>query len=58
MAPMEIGISQAFEIERMKREIDAQHDIEQLRTLTKDLLKAWFCEQASTQQAIRNQVNP
>jgi hypothetical protein len=55
---MEIGISQAFEIERMKREIDAQHDLEQLRNLTKDLLKAWFCEQASTQQAIRNHVNP
>jgi hypothetical protein len=42
-------------VERLKREIDAQTDAEALRLLAKDLLKAWFSEQANTNQAIKNQ---
>jgi hypothetical protein len=42
-------------VERLKREIDAQTDAAALRHLAKDLLKAWFSEQANTNQAIKNQ---
>ena len=50
MAPIELSLNQSFEVERLKREIDAQSDAEQLRHLAKDLLKAWFSEQAIQQQ--------
>ena len=53
MAPIQFSLNQSFEVERLKREIDAQSDAEQLRVLAKDLLKAWFSEQANTQQAIK-----
>ena len=55
MAPIELSLNQSFEVERLKREIDAQTDAEALRLLAKDLLKAWFSEQANTNQAIKNQ---
>ena len=55
MAPIELTLNQSFEVECLKREIDAQTDAEALRTLAKDLLKAWFSEQANTNQAIKNQ---
>lgn len=55
MAPIELSLNQSFEVERLKREIDAQTDAEALRHLAKDLLKAWFSEQANTHQAIKNQ---
>jgi signal-transduction protein with cAMP-binding, CBS, and nucleotidyltransferase domain len=56
MASIELTLVQSFEVERLNREIDAQSDPEQLRTLAKDLLKAWFSEQATTQRAIREQL--
>jgi len=56
MAPIELSISQSFELERMRREIDAQADPEQLRILAKQLLVAWFSEQAATNQKIREQL--
>ncbi|MEY3751445.1 MAG: hypothetical protein RLZZ11_249 [Cyanobacteriota bacterium] len=56
MAPIELTMVQAFEVERLKREIDAQTDAAELRSLAKDLLKAWFSEKATTDQAIRNQL--
>ena len=55
MAPIELNLNQSFEVERLKREIDAQSDAAELRNLAKDLLKAWFSEQANTQQAIKQQ---
>jgi hypothetical protein len=55
MAPIELTLNQSFAVERLKREIDAQTDAEALRHLAKDLLKAWFSEQANTHQAIKNQ---
>jgi hypothetical protein len=58
MAPIELTMVQAFEVERLKREIDAQSDPAALRALAKDLLKAWFSEKASTNQAIRDQLGP
>jgi recombinational DNA repair protein (RecF pathway) len=56
MAAMELTFSQTFELERMRREIDATQDPQQLRELSKELLRAWFSEKASTNQAIRDQL--
>lgn len=49
-------MAQTFEVERLKRDIDAQNDPAALRALAKDLLKAWFSEKASTNQAIQEQL--
>jgi hypothetical protein len=56
MAPIELSLIQSFEVERLKREIDGQSDPAALRSLAKDLLKAWFSEKASTNQAIKEQL--
>ena len=56
MAPIELSLIQSFEVERLKRDIDAQSDPAQLRNLAKDLLKAWFSEKAATNQAIKEQL--
>jgi hypothetical protein len=56
MAPIELSLIQSFEVERLKREIDAQSDPAALRGLAKELLKAWFNEKASTNQAIKEQL--
>jgi hypothetical protein len=53
MAPIELSMAQTFEVERLKRDIDAQSDPAALRELAKDLLKAWFSEKALTNQAIQ-----
>jgi hypothetical protein len=50
---MELSFSQTFELERMRRDIDATQDPQQLRELSKELLRAWYSEKASTNQAIR-----
>ncbi len=56
MAPIELSLIQSFEVERLRREIDAQSDPDELRNLAKDLLKAWFSEKALTNQAIKDQL--
>jgi len=56
MAAMELSFIQSFELERMRREIEATQDPQQLRALSKELLLAWFSEKASTKQAIREQL--
>lgn len=56
MAPIELSLIQAFEVERLKREIDAQTDPAELRSLAKDLLRAWFSEKATTNQLIKDQL--
>lgn len=56
MAPIKLSLNQIFELERIKREIDAQSDPAELRSLAKDLMKAWFSEKASTNQAIKEQL--
>lgn len=55
MPPLELTLNQSFEVERLRRDIDAQSDPAALREQAKDLLKAWFSEQALTNQAIQNQ---
>ena len=56
MAPIKLSLNQIFELERIKREIDAQSDPAELRSLAKDLMKGWFSEKASTNQAIKEQL--
>jgi len=56
MAPIELTMAQSFEVERLKRDIEAQSDPAALRELAKDLLKAWFSEKALTNQAIQAQI--
>jgi hypothetical protein len=56
MAAIELSFSQTFELERMRRDIDATQDPQQLRELSKELLRAWFSEKATTNQAIREQL--
>jgi len=56
MAAMELSFIQSFELERMRREIEATQDPQQLQALSKELLMAWFSEKASTKQAIREQL--
>ena len=56
MAPIELTMAQTFEVERLKRDIEAQSDPAALRELAKDLLKAWFSEKALTNQAIQVQI--
>ena len=56
MAPIELTMAQTFEVERLKRDIEAQSDPAALRELAKDLLKAWFSEKALTNQAIQAQI--
>ena len=56
MAPIELTMAQTFEVERLKRDIEAQSDPAALRELAKDLLKAWFSEKALTNQAVQAQI--
>jgi hypothetical protein len=56
MAPIELTLTQSFEVERLKRDIDAQSDTAALCAMAKDLLKAWYSEKAVTKQAIQDQM--
>lgn len=56
MAPIELSLVQTFEVERLKREIDAQSDPAELRNLAKELLRAWFSEKANTNHLIKQQL--
>jgi len=52
---IELTTGQQFEIERFSRTIDATADLEQLRDLAKQLLKAWYSQKAATTWIIRQQ---
>jgi len=62
MSSFELSIGQQFDVERMKRIIDQETDINNLRKLTKQLLEAWMSQKAAcnwliSQQAGSNQVS-
>ena len=46
--PIELSITQRFEVERMNRAIDATADREQLQAIAKQLLQAWQSQRAAT----------
>jgi len=56
--PLALSMGQQFEVERMGRAIDATQDIEALRELTKQVVRAWFCQKAATLWVIRQQTTP
>jgi hypothetical protein len=46
--------AQEFELERMRRVIDATSDVEALRSLSKQLLQAWHSQRAATNWIMRS----
>lgn len=50
---MELSTSQQFELERMRRTIDATTDPATLRELCRQLLHAWHSQKAATQWVMR-----
>lgn len=56
--PLELSLSQSFELERFQRAIDESKDIDELRQISKTLLQGWFTQRAATQwilkQALQN----
>lgn len=46
--PLQLTIGQQFEIERFNREIDSSENIDELRTIAKQLLQAWQTQKAAT----------
>ncbi len=53
MEPIALTLGQKFEIEKFSREIDNSKDVQQLRSIAKDLLMAWQQQQAASAWAIR-----
>jgi predicted AAA+ superfamily ATPase len=51
--PMQLTLSQRFELERMYRTIDETNDIDTLRKLCKETLRAWQMQKAATAWAMR-----
>ena len=47
--PIELSITQRFEVERMNRAIDATADREQPQAIAKQLLQAWQSQRAATE---------
>ena len=50
---MELSTAQQFELERMRRTIDATTDPAALRELCRQLLHAWHTQKAATQWVMR-----
>ena len=48
-----LTLGQKFQIEKFSREIDSSKDVQQLRSIAKDLLIAWQQQQAASAWAIR-----
>lgn len=51
--PMKLSTTQQFELERMRRTIDATTDPAELRQLCRQLLQAWHSQKAATQWVMR-----
>jgi hypothetical protein len=58
MEPLNLSVSQKFQIERFSRDIDATNDINQLRKIAKELLVGWELQKAATNWAIRQNMTP
>ena len=54
--PLQLSITQRFEIERMNRAIDSTVDTEQLKQIAKQLLQAWQSQRAATAWAIKSRL--
>ena len=54
MEPIVLTLGQKFELERRSRDISAITDVQELRAITKDLLRAWQEEIARSREAVRS----
>ena len=54
--PINLTVSQQFEIERFSRVIDATQDTTQLRSIAKQLLQAWHTQKAATHWVMAQQM--
>ncbi len=54
--PIELSITQQFEIEKMGRAIDSTNDINVLKDLAKNLFKAWMVQKASCLWVMKNNL--
>ena len=54
MEPIVLTLGQKFELERRSRDISAITDVQELRAITKDLLRAWQEEIARSRKAVRS----
>lgn len=52
-APMELSLSQRFELEAHSRLLDELHDLETLRSMAKLLLQSWYAQKAATAWVMR-----
>ena len=54
MEPIVLTLGQKFELERRSRDISVITDVQELRAITKDLLRAWQEEIARSRKAVRS----
>jgi hypothetical protein len=56
--PIQLSVSQSFEVERFNRAIDETKDLDALRSIAKDLLRAWMTQKAATTWVMKDSMNP
>ena len=52
---IELTVGQQFEMERFNRALDATTDLDQLRSLAKQLMQAWQTQKAATKWIVEQQ---
>jgi hypothetical protein len=52
-----LSLGQKFEIERMGRVIDSTTDLDELRSIAKQLLQAWHTQKAATNWILRENLS-
>lgn len=54
--PLVLSESEKFSIEKYCRDIDAEQDIEKIRSVAKSLVSAFYNQKAATKWVMRNQL--
>ena len=57
MEPLDLSVTQKFEIERFNRAIDNTTNVEDLRKIAKQLLQAWFVQKSATNWVMKDSLN-
>lgn len=57
LEPIALSTSQQFELERLKRVIEATSDPSRLQKIAKDLLQAWQTQKAATLWVMQNPID-
>ena len=55
--PLALTLTQSFEIERMNRVIDECTNLEEIKSLTKQLVSAWHSQKAATAWVMRQHLS-